>query len=283
MTTKILLRLFMVILLPLLIVIPVSAATVPYPVQISYVYYDFIPTKDHYNYDIFVNWKEEPFFNDQSSGVYSFFGFWFQNSAVGYMGIQTDKNGKRFLFSIWDEDGITGSAMPTGNCVRFTHEGSGTHCDVVINWLPNREYRLRLWKTVSTKQYAENWSAFVLDTQTGQEQLIGTIELEGNSSRAGYGNLRGDSVTVQEYYGIGSVDCQNLPYAETIWRGPYADNNTNEASRAWATYSSICENSNVTSSGRPFVAHKTGGLTKRTTPKDSDVWAKRFYLPFIKQ
>ena len=104
------------------------------------------------------------------------------------MGTQLVGNQKKALFSIWDITENANTAIPTGNCQRFSGEGTGAQCLIDYDWVEGREYRLRLWALTSVPG-GEQWVAAIYDTLTLAETTIGVIELKDSGGYAGYGWL----------------------------------------------------------------------------------------------
>ena len=102
-----------------------TAEAVKMPAELVNTWYSFDQPGPFSNLEVFVKWMNDPI-PTSSAGVYAGFGFWFQNGVVGYFGTQVDSVGKKAIFSIWDVGTTLITALPTGNCNRFGHEGTGT-------------------------------------------------------------------------------------------------------------------------------------------------------------
>ena len=182
-----------------------SAEAVKMPTALVHTWYSFDQPDPFSNLDIFVRWVNDPTVTP-SVGVYAGFGFWFQNGVIGYFGTQVDSGGKKAIFSIWDV-GTTGiTALPTGNCNRFGHEGKGTQCIISYGWVMGHEYRLRLSHTGRVNSM-EQWQATILDTTTSIETSIGVIALSDSGGYPGYGQVNANAKFVNwlEYYGHGDI------------------------------------------------------------------------------
>jgi hypothetical protein len=158
-------------------------------------------------------------------GIYPAFQYAFQNGGVGYMGSQSDSNGKRALFAIWDTAENSGSAQGAhSNCSRFGGEGTGATCRVNYPWVAGREYALRIW-VISANSTSQRWGAWIIDMVTMTETLIGYIDLTNSNGYQGYGWLKNTSTVFLERYVSVSGGCSAQPMVTVVWRGPYANNN----------------------------------------------------------
>jgi hypothetical protein len=239
----------------------------------NYADYFFKEQGPFWNFDIYITWEHDV---SSSTGIYPAFTFGFQNGQGGYMGTQSDSNGKHALFSIWDESDDSITALPAStNCNRFGHEGSGTSCFMDYPWIAGREYLLRIW-VLNSDNDGQFWGGWIKDTVTQQETNIGVIYLRNSKGYLGYGLLTRSSVFLERYVSDPAGGCTSQPAAKLVWRGPYANNNGATANRAlvsFAHYPTSCTNNNVWSTGYPFVSAEDGGATQRTTPEYTDVWA----------
>ena len=252
-----------------------SAEAVKMPAALVHTWYSFDQPGPFSNLDVFVRWVNDPTVTP-SVGVYAGFGFWFQNGVVGYFGTQADSGGKKAIFSIWDVGATAITALPTGNCNRFGHEGAGTQCIISYSWVMGHEYRLRLSHRGRVNS-AEQWQATILDTTTSVETSIGIIALSDSGEYPGYGQVNANAKFVNwlEYYGHGDISCNTLPYAKVAWRGPYANNIQFTASHANTAFTiSDCMNSNVFTTGAPGVTQESGGTTLRSSRfvSDTNIW-----------
>ncbi len=278
--------LFLVFMLCSLATSAASAMTLP--VHHQYVVQEMAATTDIYNYDMHINWHQEP--DAGLMGYYAQFAFYFSNGTVGYMGLQKDSNqGKKAIFSIWDASG-TSRAMPAHEvCKRFDHEGNGSMCLQKFEWKAGREYKLRVWRIKdSVSSTSEKWGGWVIDYKTGEEFLIGVIEVGNSDGHSGYGGLNGHTVATIENYQtsqMAKLECANMPYFGVTWSGPFGNNGVLRS-----TYSSLRYNTGV---GDPCTASsnaqsnsinsfitETGAGVSRTTREGENVFAKydQFYL-----
>ncbi len=229
-----------------------------------------------YNLDAYVKWEYVP----ESGSVHTAFNFLFENGTVGYIASQIYRvNGevkKKVGFSIWDVYDYANTAIPTenyGNCERFSHEGTGTGCGIDYDWIPNREYRLRVWVLWQLNlPDSEQWYGVIQDTVTGVETPIGVIEVKNTGKYKGYGRLSQESIIFLEHFALDDLTCSKLPYVRVSWRGPYADNNSYTARTATVSYPNYCRNDNLTSKGYPLTTYESGGQTQRTTLDNTNVW-----------
>ena len=96
------------------------AAKVALPTALAHTLYSFEEKGPFYNIDIYVKWEVQP---TTYTGTYAGFQFYFQNGGGGYFGTQIDAYGKKAIFSIWDAQGTSMTALPLTGCNRFGHEG----------------------------------------------------------------------------------------------------------------------------------------------------------------
>ena len=256
------------------------AAKVALPTALAHTLYSFEEKGPFYNIDIYVKWEVQPI---TDTGTYAGFQFYFQNGGGGYFGTQIDSYGKKAIFSIWDADGTSMTALPLSGCVRFGHEGNGSQCIKPYEWVAGREYMIRIW-VLDKNASGVNWGAWIKDTVTNEETLIGVINLKNSNGYEGYGWLTSGAIGFSEHYGYGSVDaCHLLPYSKITWRGPYANNNEFMASRVESSFASTeCYNSNIEGGQKPFVTVESGGGTVRKTQSGSSLW-EQFGLSVVRQ
>ena len=242
--------------------------------------YTFPVDGPFYNMDMHLTWQEvsRP---PPGLGYYAMFAFYFQNKAVGYTGLQWDAKGKKAIFSIWDHSGVADSTVPEGKCKRFGHEGSGAQCIMPYTWKTGREYLLMV-KTVQKTGTGERWQSVVRDLLTGQETVIGTIELKNSAGYTGYGRLTGKGVNVLEYYGSTKLDdCRALPVVALGWRGPFANERRLRADNVRLSYPArvACTNSTLASPGTGQVEQRAGGATQRLMPGGERIHWPQILLP----
>lgn len=246
------------------------AEKISLPTALAHAIYNFDKKDPFYNIDIYVKWDVQP---GTYTGTYAGFQFYFQNGGGGYFGTQIDSGGKKAIFSIWDVNEKSITALPLSGCVRFGHEGSGSQCIKPYEWVAGREYMLRIWVLDKTTN-GVNWGAWIKDTVTGEETLIGVITLKDSNGYSGYGWLTSGAIGFHEHYGYGSVDaCYLLPYSKITWRGPYANNNEFTVNRVTSNFvSTECHNSSIEGGQLPFVTMESGGGAVRKTPSGSSLW-----------
>lgn len=133
-----------------------------------------------------------------------------------YMGLQTDgagPNQRIAIFSIWNStEAVT--ANDRAECIPFSGEGVGRSCRVPYNWLPDRTYRLRIWRLNN-----DYWLATVFDESSQTEEEIGRIR-----TRAGQGDLRSNVVDFVEYYGGEFSSCADLSASRVTFHRPTGNN-----------------------------------------------------------
>src|SRR5690242_17244681 len=96
-----------------------------------------LPGSGYYNIDtpIFPSNDPRPAPGQQNQAYFYSSQFGFTNGPGGYVGIQTDANGKRAVFSIWDANGVSCSSVRGAICQRFTGEGDGYQTMIPYNWV----------------------------------------------------------------------------------------------------------------------------------------------------
>lgn len=133
-----------------------------------------------------------------------------------YMGLQTDAagpNGRIAIFSIWNAR-ESAALDNDAECVTFGNEGSGHSCRLRYNWIPERTYRLRVWR-----QNDGWWLATVYDEVSGRERSIGRIR-----ARAGQGNIGSRIIDFVEYYGGDFPSCAELRPSRVTFFRPTGNN-----------------------------------------------------------
>ena len=246
------------------------AAPVQLPTTLTHTLYSFNQNKTFYNIDIYITWNQEP---TPTTDVYAGYQFEFENGGGGYMGTQIDKYGKKIIFSIWDIDDQSITALPLADCVRFGHEGSGASCIKSYDWVAGREYMIRVWMLDKIAGGA-NWGGWIKDTVTGQETSIGAITLKDSKSYSGYGWLKPSGIGFLEHYGAGFVDdCNVLPYTKITWRGPYGNNGDYASNTAISNFvSTQCFNSDIPITKHPIVIMESGNNANRTNYSGNFIW-----------
>lgn len=224
-------KLFPVFQLIYIFTYPFSASAATLPVHHQYVRHATPSQNDIYNYDMHITWNYDP--DTSLMGFYSQFAFWFENGVVGYMGLQTDPQGKKAIFSIWDANTHTLSHAMVPSCTRFGHEGTGTSCIIPFEWQAGREYKLRVWKLRDRSDTGKaQWGGWVIDYATGEETLIGVVEVDNDGDREGYGNLNGSTVATMENYQASALrqyGCADQPSFQVTWFGPISNNGSRHA------------------------------------------------------
>lgn len=271
-----------------------SAMAVTLPTHTSFINQFFLdsdaePTMGFMDIDIRLKFMNEP---DTSWGIYAMQFFRFANGSSAYTGLQVDPNGKRAIFSVWDSWYAGAKASPAHpNCQRFSHEGNGTMCFYTFNWKAGIEYKIHVVKTFLNDKTTDGreWSAYIIDTTTGEKNLIGVIDfgdtpafVDSNGavlapSFVGYGNIHHSTFmnTLEYYMGNANATCNQLGYAEVQWRGPFANNDKYKPVYAYNQYNTgvgtDCNNEDV-SKVLPFtISQKTGANTVQVTKDFSEL------------
>ena len=142
---------------------------------------------------------------------------------------------------------------------------------------------MRVWRIKdSYNGYSEKWGGWVIDYVTGEEFLIGVIEVPNTNGFKGYGGLNGSAVgTLENYQGsnLTSIECNNMPYFGITWNGPYGNNGAKRATQTNLTYNTgmgnpCIESTNSQSNAINSVTSETGAGVRRSTGEGENVWAK---------
>lgn len=237
-----------------------------------------------YNHDMHIKWHKEP--DVSNMGFYAQFYFTFQAGTGGYTGLQQDRiDGKKAIFSIWDV-GNQQTAFPVAsNCQRFGHEGTGTSCILPFQWKAGHEYKMRVWRiSGNTNGSSEKWGGWAIDYVTGEETLIGIIEVKNSAGYSGYGGLTGSTISTVEFYGANTaatnaVTCGNMPYFGVTWNGPFSNNAFKTPDSVVNKYTTgigtACPNNVNSVANAPFSATtETGATIRAVVPENTNLWKK---------
>lgn len=261
-----------------------GALQIPLHLQYNQAQFTSPAPEGYFNFDMHLTWHKEP--DVRFMGFYAQFGFWFQSGTGGYMGLQQDADdGKKAIFSIWDMQKAQTSFPVANNCRRFGHEGSGTMCIIPFQWKAGHEYKMRVWRIKdSYNGSTEKWGGWVIDYTTGEETLIGVIEVQNSAGLKGYGGLASATITVNEFYSVGnpgehSITCQTMPYFGTTWNGPFANNGAvlpdYNASSYKTGIGGACPNNVRAVSNTPFsVTTDNGGDITPIANEFHNLWEK---------
>jgi hypothetical protein len=228
--------------------------------------YDLGVAGPFYNFDVFTRWNTEP----ASAQLYPAFGFEFQAGGSGTIGTQLQGTTKSATFTISDISGSLKANPLHANCARA---GSGTTCSLTYNWVPGREYRLRVWVEEGPGQ---DWIGTIQDMETGTETVIGLIRLDYAPGYVGWGWMRKDADSPNggfQWLGSSST-CNSYPLATVTWRGPYANAGDTNATHSYTSYpASSCAEINATSTGCPVTSMSAGGIVVPSNADGTDLWA----------
>jgi hypothetical protein len=105
-----------------------------------------LPAEGFFNIDGYITPVNEP---TVGPGQVQFAYFYSSQFGIvdgdgGYIGIQTDGNGKRAIFSIWGANGAQCADVAGAICQPFTGEGDGYQTLVPYEWVPGHRYRTRV-------------------------------------------------------------------------------------------------------------------------------------------
>ncbi|MBA7587483.1 hypothetical protein ES708_29513 [subsurface metagenome] len=227
------------------------------PGHMASTWYDWpqFPAKGFYNFDVLLTIDVDP---GIQSAYYWAHQFAFKNGEVGYMGLQTngwmqgESVGKMAIFSIWDA--LEAEPGPGASCEWFTGEGEGWSCRIKYNWVDGHTYCLRVEVYGIDEQENEWWEAWIIDTSTIQETLIGKIKVPNS-----WQWLDDSSVVWVEYYGQVN-GCASTPYAKARFEQPTADNVSFTPQKLTPVIGTTCTNASITLLGNQGVAFETGDL-----------------------
>lgn len=178
------------------------------------------PSEGFYNLDIAVYPANEP--DVAHHGVYYVHQFALRQGSGGFVGLQTDRNGKRAIFAIWDalEAKGPGAGRP---CSRLSPpcagafdqaEGLGYQAKVPYAWKPGHYYRYRVW-TTSADQGGTWWGGWILDDTEKTETLIGLIRVP-----KAWRWLDGASITYIDYFDAKAKVCSELGHGVVYFAHP---------------------------------------------------------------
>jgi hypothetical protein len=131
-------------------------------------------------------------------------------SVGGYMGLQTDGQGKKAIFSWWG--GINGHGP--GISRAFSGEGSGWQNIIPYEWQALHSYKLSVNQSSSTSTGL--WfTATVHDVQSNVSSTIGSIEIPSS-----FGGIYQYINNFVEWYAPTQVACANYPLSDVTFSAP---------------------------------------------------------------
>ena len=184
-----------------------------------------LPGNDYYNIDtpiVPVN-DPRPSRGQVNQAYFYASQFGFTGGPGGYAGIQTDANGKRAIFSIWDADQALCSGVAGAICQPFGGEGVGYQTMIPYPWTARHAYRTRVW-ALNKDASGEWWLGAILDDTLGTEAIIGSIHVP-----TGRGRLSGTIYTWVEWYAPQASNCTQLPLSLVFFGRPRANAGSAEA------------------------------------------------------
>jgi len=113
-------------------------------------------------------------------------------------------------------------------------------------------YCLRIEACGVDEQENEWWGAWIVDTSTSQETLIGKIKVPSSWQR-----LDDSSVVWVEYYGQVN-GCNSIPYAKARFEQPTADNGSLIPQKLTSAIGTTCTNSQIVLIENQEVIFETG-------------------------
>ncbi len=120
---------------------------------------------------------------------------------AGYMGLQTDLDEKRVIFSVWNALEADGKG-----CQTFDGEGIGYKCLFKYNFVEKVPYKFTV-RSLESDVTGDWWEGIVKNMKTGRETIIGRIKSPPKS-----GEIK-ESVFFDEHYEEIS-SCAALRYAK---------------------------------------------------------------------
>jgi len=227
------------------------------PGGMAYTWYDWpqLPVSGFYNFDVLLTIDVDP---GVQSAYYWAHQFGFKNGNSGYMGLQTNGFmqgewvGKMAIFSIWEA--LEADPGPGASCEEFTGEGEDWSCRIKYNWVEGHTYCLRIKEVLDVDtQENEWWGAWIIDTSTSQETLIGKIKVPNP-----WQWLDDSSVVWVEYYGQVN-GCASTPYSKARFEQPTADDGNFSPQKLTSIIGTTCTNASVTLLENKGVMFETGG------------------------
>jgi hypothetical protein len=149
----------------------------------------------------------------QATQAYFYAMQWYNTGAPsygGYMGLQSDSQGKRAIFSWFG--GINGHGP--GISQAFSGEGVGWQTMISYNWQAGRTYRLNVAYS-STTSTGYWYTATIVDTQANKTSTIGTIEFPQS-----FGGLQQYVNNFVEWYGATLPTCSGYPWSNVTFSAP---------------------------------------------------------------
>lgn len=198
--------------------------------------------KGYYNLDCIIT----PEVDSSTDGYFFAHQFFFNGleNVGGYLGLQTagghtspHVGTKIAVFSVWNATAGSGTEYSAA----FSGEGTGWSTRITYPWVINRPYLLRIWFTGSST-VSDQWTAYVVDTVTGVETVIGTIK-----SPTGAQLLSPVSINFQERYS-GALSSSSVQPSAVLFTGVRANSANNPPIEPESQWNTI---NNVTGAG-PF-------------------------------
>jgi hypothetical protein len=183
----------------------------------DFTYWANYPSSGYFNFDklMYVANDPKPRIGQVTQAYFYSHQFGSVGGDGGYIGIQTDGNGKRAIFSWWAAIGASCSPQPGAICRPFSGEGTGYQTMIPYSWQVGHYYRTRVW-IVSQNNTAETWVGAVQDRGTnntaGTEVVIGYITVPRS-----FGYLSYVSVNWVEWYAPRAANCDQLPYSSVTF------------------------------------------------------------------
>jgi hypothetical protein len=158
----------------------------------------------------------------QNSQAYYYAMQWYDygnGSEGGYMGLQTDSNGQRAIFS--EFGGISGYGPGTSQS--FSNEGNGWQTLIPFSWSGGTTYEYYTYYNYTTS--TGSWfTSEIINVTSNTYYTIGTIEIP-----VSYGSAQRYINNFVEWYGPPALNCSYYPYSDVTFnavRGAARSGNT---------------------------------------------------------
>jgi hypothetical protein len=150
----------------------------------------------------------------QAVPAYFYATQWYNASNLsdgGYVGLQTDSQGKKAIFSWW---GATTGYGP-GISRPFSGEGVGWQNIISYNWQAGHAYRLTVnhGSTTTTGMW---FTATILDVQSNRSSTIGSVQIPTS-----FGGIYEYINNFVEWYGPTQSACTSYPISDVTFSAPH--------------------------------------------------------------
>lgn len=184
------------------------------------------PSEGFFNLDGFITPANEPAVGPGQVQFAYFYSsqFGMVDGDGGYIGLQSDANGKRAIFSIWGANAASCADVAGAICRPFTGEGDGFQTMVPYAWVPGHRYRTRVW-VLDTDASGDWWVGEVADLTDNTAQVVGYIRVP-----LVYQWLKSYVINWVEWYAPQAPTCAQLPQSAVYFGAPDANGGALHAS-----------------------------------------------------